>query len=219
MLGAFHSLPEAMPARPVDLSHVLPYETSYFDDRLKVDRNDLDISTFLGVNGDVPDELLVSLCGAPAGSDIQAYLDSRGQLTFSVTNPTWIRSENRVSVRRESDISLLELKTIDLVDHAITGFGAAMLWRIVRASDTLDITRIIAFAAGAGRQRPNRAGAGYSGTTHGHGSASTRPFPTSAAMKRRCSSISRGTRSVLPTDHSGRCVRSMQRDSGGISGA
>ncbi|WP_174979513.1 hypothetical protein [Burkholderia lata] len=158
MLGAFHSSPEAMPAPPVDLGHVLPYETTYFDDRLEVNRNDLDISTFLGVNGDVPDELLVSLCGAPAGSDIQAYLDSRGQLTLSVTNPTWIRSENRVSVRRESDTSLLELKTIDLVDHAIAGFGAAMLWRIARASDTLSITRIIAFAAGGRKAAPKPGG-------------------------------------------------------------
>ena len=87
-----------MPAQPVDLGHVLPYETTYFDDRLTVDRNDLDISALLGVSGNVPDELLVALCGAPAGSDIQAYLDSADRLTFAVTHPTLIRSENRVSV-------------------------------------------------------------------------------------------------------------------------
>ncbi|KVA22739.1 hypothetical protein WI42_06075 [Burkholderia ubonensis] len=37
-----------MPAPCVDLSHVLPYETTYFDDRLAVNRNDLDISSLLG---------------------------------------------------------------------------------------------------------------------------------------------------------------------------
>ncbi|AYZ63538.1 hypothetical protein EGY31_10160 [Burkholderia multivorans] len=42
-----------MPAPCVDLSHVLPYETTYFDDRLAVNRNDLDISSLLGVYGDV----------------------------------------------------------------------------------------------------------------------------------------------------------------------
>ncbi|POM16560.1 Uncharacterised protein [Burkholderia cepacia] len=148
-----------MPARLADLSHVLPYETTYFDDRLAVERNGLDISALLGVDGHVPDALLVSLCGAPTGSEIQAYLDSRGWLTLSVTNTIWIRSENRVSVRRESDTSLLELKTIDLVDNAIAGLGAAMLWRIVRASDTLGISRIIAFAAGGpeGRAQTGRA--------------------------------------------------------------
>ncbi|MCA7936035.1 hypothetical protein [Burkholderia cepacia] len=147
-----------MPARLVDLSHVLPYETTYFDDRLAVERNGLDISALLGVDGHVPDALLVSLCGAPSGSEIQAYLDSRGWLTLSVTNTTWIRSENRVSVRRESDTSLLELKTIDLVDNAIAGLGAAMLWRIVRASDTLGISRIIAFAAGGRKAAPKPGG-------------------------------------------------------------
>ncbi|WP_206685606.1 hypothetical protein, partial [Escherichia coli] len=77
----------------VYLSHVLPYETTYFDDRLEVDRNDLDISALPGVSGNVPDELLVSLCGAPAGSEIQAYPDSTDRLTFAVTHPTLIRSE------------------------------------------------------------------------------------------------------------------------------
>lgn len=147
-----------MPARLADLSHVLPYETTYFDDRLTVERNGLDISALLGVDGHVPDALLVSLCGAPTGSEIQAYLDSRGWLTLSVTNTIWIRSENRVSVRRESDTSLLELKTIDLVDNAIAGLGAAMLWRIVRASDTLGISRIIAFAAGGRKAAPKPGG-------------------------------------------------------------
>ncbi|MGU7785189.1 hypothetical protein [Burkholderia sp. PU8-34] len=158
MLVDFRSLPAAMPARSVDLSHVLPYEATYFDDRLTVHRNDLDISALLGMEGEVSDELLVSLCGAPAGSDIQAYLDSTEKLTFAVTNPTLIRSENRVSVIRNSDASILELRTIDLVDNAIAGLGAAMLWRIVRACDTLGITRIGAFAAGGRKAAPKPGG-------------------------------------------------------------
>ncbi|WP_174939357.1 hypothetical protein [Burkholderia lata] len=158
MLGAFHSSPDAMPAPPVDLGHVLPYETSYFDDRLEVDRNDLDISALLGVADDIPDALLVALCGAPAGSDIQAYLDSADRLTFSVTHSALIRSENRIAVFRESDTFALELKTIDLADSAIAGLGAAMLWRIARACDTLGITRINALAAGGRKAAPKPGG-------------------------------------------------------------
>ncbi|WP_254610231.1 hypothetical protein [Burkholderia cenocepacia] len=163
MLGAFHSLPEAMPAQPVDLGHVLPYETTYFDDRLTVDRNDLDISALLGVSGNVPDELLVALCGAPAGSDIQAYLDSADRLTFAVTHPTLIRSENRVSVLQTRDSSVLELGSIDLVDNAVAGLGAAMLWRIVRACDRLKIARISAFGIGGRKAAPERGGPRLSG--------------------------------------------------------
>ncbi|WP_105133414.1 hypothetical protein [Burkholderia sp. BE12] len=158
MLGAFRSSLATMPARSVDLSHVLPYETAYFDDRSTVSRNDLDIPALLGIAGDVPDELLVSLCGAPAGSDIQAYLDSANRLTFGVTHPTLIRSENRVSVFRESDVSALELRTIDLVDHAIAGLGAAMLWRIVRACDTLGIVQISTLVAGGRKTAPKPGG-------------------------------------------------------------
>ncbi|WP_412025412.1 hypothetical protein [Burkholderia cepacia] len=158
MLGAFHSAPAAMPAQRVDLSHVLPYETTYFDDRLAVDRNDLDIAALLGVDGDVSDELLVSLCGAPSGSEIQAYLDSADRLTLSVTHPALIRSENRVSVVRKSDVSALELRTIDLVDHAIAGLGAVMLWRIVRACDTLGIAQIRTLAAGGRKVAPKPGG-------------------------------------------------------------
>ncbi|KWF17256.1 hypothetical protein [Burkholderia pseudomultivorans] len=142
----------------VDLSHVLPYETTYFDDRLAVDRNDLDIPALLGVHGDVSDELLVSLCGAPAGAEIQAYLDSADRLTFSVTHSALIRSENRIVLFRKSDASVLELGTIDFVDHAITGLGAAMLWRIVRACDTLGIPRISTLAAGGRKVTPTRGG-------------------------------------------------------------
>ncbi|AOI84530.1 hypothetical protein [Burkholderia cepacia] len=158
MLDAFHSSPAAMPAQRVDLSHVLPYESMYFDDRLAVDRNDLDIAAFLGVDGDVPDELLVSLCGAPAGSDIQVYLDSANRLTFSVTHPDLIRSENRVSVFIKSDASALELSTIDLDDQAVAGLGAVMLWRIVRACNTLRIARISALAAGGRKVAPKPGG-------------------------------------------------------------
>ncbi|WP_321783773.1 hypothetical protein [Burkholderia pyrrocinia] len=146
-----------MPARLVDLSHVLPYETTYFDDRLTIDRSDLDISALLGVDGDVSDELLVSLCGAPAGSNIQAYLDNADRLTFAVTHPILIRSENRVSVLKTNDTSALELGTIDLVDNAVAGLGAAMLWRIVRACDRLRIDRISTFAIG-GRKAPPEPG-------------------------------------------------------------
>ena len=108
MLGAFHSLPEAMPAQPVDLGHVLPYETTYFDDRLTVDRNDLDISALLGVSGNVLTNCSLR-CAARRPSDIQAYLDSADRLTFAVTHPTLIRSENRVSVLQTRDSSVLEL--------------------------------------------------------------------------------------------------------------
>jgi len=147
-----------MSPQPVDLSHALPYEAAYFDNRLAVDRNDLNIAALLGVDGDVSDEVLVSLCGAPAGSEIQAYLDSTDRLTFSVTHSALIRSENRISVFRESDTSLLELKTIDLADSAIGGLGAAMLWRIVRACDTLGIARIKALAAGGRKAAPKPGG-------------------------------------------------------------
>nr|WP_057926352.1 hypothetical protein [Burkholderia ambifaria] len=157
MLGAFHALPVTMPVQRVDLSHVLPYETTYFDDRLAIDRNDLDISSLLGVDGHVSDELLVSLCGAPAGSDIQAYLDSANRLTFAVTHPILIRSTNRVSVLQTPDTSALELGTIDLVDNAVAGLGATMLWRIVRACDRLGIDWITTFAIG-GRKAPPEPG-------------------------------------------------------------
>ncbi|KML49959.1 hypothetical protein VL15_27335 [Burkholderia cepacia] len=146
-----------MSARFVDLSHVLPYETTYFDDRLTIDRSDLDISALLGVDRHVSDELLVSLCGAPAGSDVQTYLDSAGKLTFAVTHSTLIRSENRISVFRTADTQVLELRAIDLADGAVAGLGAAMLWRIVRACDTLGITRISALAMG-GRKAPPEPG-------------------------------------------------------------
>ncbi|WP_230941381.1 hypothetical protein [Burkholderia diffusa] len=149
--------PATMSAQRVDLSHVLPYETTYFDDQLDVDRNHLDISALLGVNGDISDALLVSLCGAPAGSDIQAYLDSADRLTFAVTHPTLIRSVNRVSVLQTPDMSALELRTIDLVDDAVGGLGAAMLWRIVRACDRLGIAWISTFAIG-GRKAPPEPG-------------------------------------------------------------
>jgi len=62
-----------MASSPIDLSHVLPYETTFFDDGLPVE----------------PNELLVSL------STIQAYLDALGRLIFAVTNPTSIKTENR----------------------------------------------------------------------------------------------------------------------------
>lgn len=157
MLGAFHSSPAAMIVQRVDLSRVLPYEMPYFDDRLTVDRNDLDIAARLGLDGDVPDELPVSLCGTPAGSDIQVYLDSTNRLTFSVTHPGLIRSENRVSVLQTHDASLPELGAVDLADNAVVGLGAAMPWRIVRACDRLKIARITAFAIG-GRKAPPEPG-------------------------------------------------------------
>ncbi|MGU7771964.1 hypothetical protein ACV229_17565 [Burkholderia sp. MR1-5-21] len=147
-----------MVTKRVDLGHTLPYETTFFDDRLAIDRNDLDIAALLGVEGEVSDELLVSLCGAPAGSDIQAYLDSAGRLTFAVTHPTLIRSENRISVVQISDARVLELRTIDLADNAIAGLGAAMLWRIVRACDTLGIARISALAMGGRKAAPEPGG-------------------------------------------------------------
>ncbi|VWB37232.1 hypothetical protein BLA15816_06636 [Burkholderia lata] len=152
-----------MPAPPIDLGHVLPYETTYFDDRLGVARNDLDISALLGVSGNVPDELLVALCGAPAESDIQAYLDSADRLTFAVTHPTLIRSENRVSVLKTRDTRVLELGSIDLVDDAVAGLGAAMLWRIVRACDRLRIARISTFAIGGRKAAPEPGGPRLSG--------------------------------------------------------
>ena len=155
--GAFHSSSAAMPAHHVDLSHALPYEATFFDDRLAIERNDLDIPSMLGVGNEVPDALLVSLCGAPAGSDVQAYLDSAGKLTFAVTHPTLIRSENRISVFRTADTWVLELRAIDLADGAIAGLCAAMLWRIVRACDTLGIARITALAMG-GRKSPPEPG-------------------------------------------------------------
>ncbi|AOR71563.1 hypothetical protein BBJ41_29350 [Burkholderia stabilis] len=157
MLGVFRLSPTAMPAQRVDLSHVLPYETTYFDDRLAVDRNDLDIAALLGVDGDVSDALLVSLCGAPAGSEIEAYLDSTDRLTFAVTHPILIRSVNRVSVLKTNDTSALELGTIDFVDNAAAGLGAVMLWRIVRACATLKIAWIRTFAIG-GRKAPPEPG-------------------------------------------------------------
>ena len=157
MLGAFHSSPAAMIVQRVDLSRVRPYEMPYFDDRLTVDRNDLDIAARLGLDGDVPDELPVSLCGTPAGSDIQVYLDSTNRLTFSVTHPGLIRSENRVSVLQTHDASLPELGAVDLADNAVVGLGAAMPWRIVRACDRLKIARITAFAIG-GRKAPPEPG-------------------------------------------------------------
>ncbi|WP_230947984.1 hypothetical protein [Burkholderia territorii] len=144
----------AMLPAPADLSHALPYETAYFDNGLAVERNDLDIAALLGVDGDVTDELLVSLCGAPAGSEVQAYLDSSGRLTLSVTHSSLIESENRISIFRESDTSVLELKTIDLADSAVPGLAAAMLWRIVRACDTLGIGRIKALAVGGRKAAP-----------------------------------------------------------------
>ncbi|KUZ86240.1 hypothetical protein WI40_31585 [Burkholderia ubonensis] len=157
MLG-FSAPCAAMPAQCVDLSHVLPYETTYFDDQLAVNRNDLDIAALLGVASEISDALLVSLCGAPAGSDVQTYLDSAGRLTFAVTHPTLIRSENRVSVLRSPDVSVLELGTIDLADNAVAGLGAAMLWRIVRACDTLGIARIGALAVGGRKSAPEPGG-------------------------------------------------------------
>ncbi|WP_232444063.1 hypothetical protein [Burkholderia ubonensis] len=157
-LDSFRSVPTAMPAPCVDLSHVLPYETTYFDDRLTVNRNDLDISSLLGVYGDVSDGLLVSLRGAPAESDSQAYLDSADRLTFAVTHPILIRSENRVSVLHTPDTSVLELGTIDLVDNAVAGLGAAMLWWIVRACDRLGIAWISAFAIGGRKAAPEPGG-------------------------------------------------------------
>ncbi|MBY4869720.1 hypothetical protein LGM65_21570 [Burkholderia anthina] len=147
-----------MPALHVDLSHVLPYEAIYFDDRLTVERNDLDIPALLGIEGEVTDELLVSLCGAPAESDIQSYLDSSGRLTFAVTHPALIRSENRISVLRSTDASVLELETIDLSDSAVVGLGAAMLWRIARACATLGIPRIVALAVGGRKAAPKPGG-------------------------------------------------------------
>ncbi|WP_260441503.1 hypothetical protein [Burkholderia sp. Bp8991] len=156
MLG-FSILPAAMSTQPVDLSHTLPYEKAFFDGHLAIERNDLDISALLGMDDEVPDGLLASLCGAPSGSDVQAYLDSAGRLTFSVTHPTLIQSENRISVFQTGDSQVLELRSIDLVDSAAAGLGAAMLWRIVRACDTLGIARITAFAIG-GRKAPPESG-------------------------------------------------------------
>ncbi len=146
-----------MPAKRIDLNHTLPYETTFFDDRLTIGRNDLDLAALLGASNEVPDELLVALCGAPAGSDVQTYLDSAGKLTFAVTHPTLIRSENRISVFQTTDARVLELRAIDLADSAVTGLGATMLWRIVRACDTLGIARIIALAVG-GRKAPPEPG-------------------------------------------------------------
>ncbi|WP_243771595.1 hypothetical protein [Burkholderia sp. D-99] len=146
-----------MSTQPVDLNHTLPYEKAFFDGRWAIERNDLDISALLGMDDEVPDGLLASLCGAPAGSDVQAYLDSAGRLTFAVTHPTLIRSENRISVFQTGDSRVLELRSIDLADSAAAGFGAAMLWRIVRACDTLGIARISALAMG-GRKSPPEPG-------------------------------------------------------------
>ncbi|MBZ5789525.1 hypothetical protein K8353_05325 [Burkholderia contaminans] len=157
MLKTFCSSSAAMSAHHVDLSHTLPYEATFFDDRLAIERNDLDIAALLGVDCPVSDKLLVSLCGAPAGSDVQTYLDSTGKLTFAVTHPTLIRSENRITVFQTADRRVLELSAIDLADSATAGFGAAMLWRIVRACDTLGIARISALAMG-GRKSPPEPG-------------------------------------------------------------
>lgn len=156
MLG-FSAPRTAMSTQRVDLNHTLPYEKTFFDDRLAIERNDLAIPALLGMDNEVPDALLVSLCGAPAGSEVQTYLDSAGRLTFAVTHPTLIRSENRISVFRTADTRVLELRAIDLADGAAAGLGAAMLWRIVRACDTLGIARIRALAMG-GRKSPPEPG-------------------------------------------------------------
>ncbi|HKT63189.1 MAG TPA: hypothetical protein VJR91_06405 [Burkholderia sp.] len=190
-----------MSSQPVDLSHALPYETAYFDNRLAVDRSDLNIAALLGVDGDVSDEVLVSLCGAPAGSEIQAYLDSTGRLTFSVTHSALIRSENRISVFRESDTSLLELKPIDLADSAIGGLGAAMPWRIVRACDTLGIARIAPphprrqFPQTRG-QRAHRLDRDVLGTLSSHSRTARSAAPAAAARggPRRCRATHPGDR-------------------------
>jgi len=147
-----------MAPSPVDFSHVLPYEAAFFDDGVPVERNELDIAALLGVEGEVPDELLVSLCGAPTGSTIEIYLDAVGRLTFSVTNPTLIKTENRVSVMLGPEAFVLELGLIDFVDNAIAGLGAAMLWRIVRACDALGIERISAYAVGGRKAAPEPGG-------------------------------------------------------------
>lgn len=207
-----------MSTQRVDLSHVLPYETTYFDDRLAVDRNDLDIPALLGVDGDVSDELLVSLCGAPAGAEIQAYLDSADRFTLAVTHSTLIESENRVSVLQTSDTSVLELGTIDLVDNAVAGLGAVMLWRIVRACAKLGIAWIIAFAVGGAKPRRNPVARGFTGTTHGHGSASMRRFRIGTVMRPHCFSISAAIRPGWRTVRFDRCARSTARDSGATSG-
>ncbi|VWD54286.1 hypothetical protein BLA18110_07936 [Burkholderia lata] len=136
------------PPPPVDLSHILPFEATFFDDALPVERNELDIPALLGVDDEVPDELLVSLCGALTGSTIEAYLEDTTRLTFEVTNPTFIASTNKVSIIRRADGDVLELGKIDLVDDTIPGLGAVMLWRIVRACDALGISRITAYAVG-----------------------------------------------------------------------
>ncbi|WP_196494500.1 hypothetical protein [Burkholderia pseudomultivorans] len=53
-----------------------------------------------------------------------------------------------------SDTSVLELGTIDLLDNAIAGLGAVMLWRIVRACAKLGIAWIITFAIGGRKAAP-----------------------------------------------------------------
>lgn len=219
MLGAFHSSPAAMIVQRVDLSRVLPYEMPYFDDRLTVDRNDLDIAARLGLDGDVPDELPVSLCGTPAGSDIQVYLDSTNRLTFSVTHPGLIRSENRLSVLQTHDASLPELGAVDLADNAVVGLGAAMPWRIVRACDRLKIARITAFAIGGRKAPPEPGGRRLCGYYAWPRLGFDAPIPGPHGDEAALFQYFQGYRSGWPTDRFGLCVRFTRRAPGETSGA
>ena len=135
------------PAAPVDLTEVLNVEAAWFDHApVTVDRSAVPAASQRGFQK-ILDETIAELCGAPGGGTIKMALD-RDTLRFDITDPSYIDGYNSVSVRRDAAGDHLFLNLIHLKKDAPAGMGAAMLWRMARACESLNLAYIRCRAVG-----------------------------------------------------------------------
>ncbi|PCE30224.1 hypothetical protein [Burkholderia ubonensis] len=136
-----------MSTAPVDLTETLNIEAAWFDHApVTVDRSAVAPADQQGFDV-VDDETITHLCGAPGGATIRMTRD-RNALKFDIRHATYLESVNTVSVHRTPAFRYLYLDFIHLKQDAPRGMGAAMLWRMVRACDTLGLAQIQCHAAG-----------------------------------------------------------------------
>ncbi|WP_233875559.1 hypothetical protein [Paraburkholderia adhaesiva] len=141
-----------MPAA-VDLNTPLAIESSWFQDAVPVDRDNVDPDDLQGFEA-IGDETITQLCGAPADANIELGFDGQ-TLIFEVIGSSYLVSTNTVSFHADQNGEpYLYVDFVHLREDAPPGLAAVMLWRMVRACATLKIPHIRLQAVG-GRNRPS----------------------------------------------------------------
>ncbi|OUE47477.1 hypothetical protein BZY94_05145 [Burkholderia territorii] len=141
-------LPIRMSAVSIDLTQRLNVEAMWFESHpVTIDRGSVDPSDQQGFDT-IGDHTIAQLCGAPAGADVTMAFDGQS-LIFEVSEPTFFEDAGSVSVHRDQHGNpYLSLDFLWLKKDAPAGFGAALLWRMVRACHALQIPVIRGEAVG-----------------------------------------------------------------------